>query len=115
MWGSNKRTEVHLYFCFFGPKKKLLILLNFKNQENAAGERVRHLIHNEWHSNETFFPIKRLAKISTRVFYGKYDINLYYDSELMWKHTVEHSPTSENSYVLYVENPLDPQPDVTSS
>ena len=78
-------------------------------QINAAGERIEHLLKEVWHSSVTYGPISRIEKFTTQVFYGDYDLYLYHDGELLWKHHVEVSPENKHSFVVEVEDPLHPQ------
>ena len=72
-------------------------------QENEAGERVRHLLHTEWHTSETYVPSSAVDVITSNAFYGTYDLTLSYNNHAIWNGTVEHVSSESKRLIITVD------------
>lgn len=73
-------------------------------QENLAGERVRHLLHSEWHTAETHVPSSAIDVITSKAFYGTYNLTLSYDNDIIWNGAVEHLAGEKKRLIITVNS-----------
>ncbi|ELT91832.1 hypothetical protein CAPTEDRAFT_194144 [Capitella teleta] len=71
--------------------------------ENAAGQKVRYLLQNEWHTTLSHVPEKAVETFIERAFYGTYNLTLNYNGDVIWNGSIEHSPDLSRKFILTVD------------